>query len=593
MNALLNKEITIAVLPFKILSENESLSPVIGGFTEDLIVNFSKFNGLSVISQYSTQHIHDVSDRELIALLGADYLVTGSFRANKSGVRIGVQLVRYSDGKVVFAGNHDETTETILESQDAILQQIVSVLQQQIDYDLLSYSYKKEKVALAVYENWLVGMNLLKKGTLESDLKARAHFEAALKINPQFARAYSGISLSYFNEWSCQLWDRWDVSQKGAHKYALKAIEYDENDYISLAVLGRTFLYLGEYRKAEHFLRKSLRMNPNDADNLILISFYMVYLGYAGEAETLYFRARDLNPLHPDAYFPHASFIYFEMGDDKKSVELGEKVSDLSVWTDFAAFLAAAYFNLGDYENMKGCWLKYKEIFKRNIEKGRDSSDQEALEWQIRVNPYKVDTRMKPFWDYMGNGTKKQKPTPVKPIPDIRPLFLKKNDMWEFSFQGETVILMDVKGFQDLSRLLAAPETEIHCTELMGSALFDQGGTETFDRKARASYKNEILRLQEEIREAEETSNYPAVISLREAYEQLVDHLSSSMGVAGKARKVGSTVEKARAAVTWRIRSGIEKINRAHPALGKHLANSIKTGTFCSYKPETSIEWQV
>jgi hypothetical protein len=127
----------------------------------------------------------------------------------------------------------------------------------------------------------------------------------------------------------------------------------------------------------------------------------------------------------------------------------------------------------------------------------------------------------------------------------------------------------------------------------MGSALFDQGGTETFDRKARASYKNEILRLQEEIREAEETSNYPAVISLREAYEQLVDHLSSSMGVAGKARKVGSTVEKARAAVTWRIRSGIEKINRAHPALGKHLANSIKTGTFCSYKPETSIEWQV
>jgi hypothetical protein len=57
---------------------------------------------------------------------------------------------------VVFACNHDETTETILDSQDAILQQIVSVLHQQIDYDLLSYSYKKEKVALAVYENWLV-----------------------------------------------------------------------------------------------------------------------------------------------------------------------------------------------------------------------------------------------------------------------------------------------------------------------------------------------------------------------------------------------------------------------------------------------------
>jgi tetratricopeptide (TPR) repeat protein len=157
-------------------------------------------------------------------------------------------------------------------------------------------------------------MNLLKKGTLESDLKARAHFEAALKINPQFARAYSGISLSYFNEWSCQLWDRWDVSQKGAHKYALKAIEYDENDYISLAVLGRTFLYLGEYRKAEHFLRKSLRMNPNDADNLILIAFYMVYLGYAGEAETLYFRARDLNPFASRCLFSPCLLYIFRNG---------------------------------------------------------------------------------------------------------------------------------------------------------------------------------------------------------------------------------------------------------------------------------------
>ena len=62
MKELINREITIAVLPFKILTEDESLNPVFKGFTEDLIVNFSKFIGLSVISQYSTQHIHDLSE---------------------------------------------------------------------------------------------------------------------------------------------------------------------------------------------------------------------------------------------------------------------------------------------------------------------------------------------------------------------------------------------------------------------------------------------------------------------------------------------------------------------------------------------------
>jgi TolB-like protein len=593
MKASLNKEITIAVLPFKILTEDESLSPVINGFTEDLIVNFSKFIGLSVISQYSTQHIRDISEKEVIKLLGADYLITGSFRAYSGGVRIGVQLVRFSDGKVVFAGNHDETIKSILESEDIITRQIVSVLQQQIDYDLLSYSYRKESVSLAAYENWLVGMNLLKKGSLESDLEARRYFEAALKINPHFARAYTGISLSYFNEWSCQLWNRWDISRKGAHEYALKAIEYDENDYVSLAVLGRTFLYLGEYHKAEHCLRKSLRMNPSDADNLILIAFCLVYLDYVEEAEALYLKAKELNPLHPDVYFPHASFIYFEKGDFKKSVELGEKVSDYSIWTDFSAFLAAAHYHLGDLEKMETCWRSYKEVYERNIEKGKQATDLKAVEWQMRVNPYKEKTRLEPFWDFMRKGDKMNKDPKPEKDPLAAPTFLKKNDMWEISFQEDTILLRDVKGFHDIRRLLAAPEQEIHCSELMGSALLDQTAPETFDHKARESYKKRIISLKSEISEAEEMGNSVELFTLREEYEKILDHVSGSLGLTGKARKLGSTVEKARTAVTWRIRSGISKIKQEHPILGKHLSISIKTGTFCSYKPETVIHWRV
>lgn len=593
MKALLNRDITIAVLPFKIFTQDKSLSPVINGFTEDLIVNFSKFIGLSVISQYSTQHIQDLSERDLIGMLGADYLITGSFRTHSEGIRIGVQLVRFSDRKVVFAGSHDETNHSILESQDIIIQQIVSVLQQQIDYDLLSYSYRKESVSLAAYENWLVGMNLLKKGSLESDLEARSYFEAALKINPHFARAYTGISLSYFNEWSCRLWERWDISRKGAHEYALKAIEYDENDYVSLAVLGRTFLYMGEYEKAEHCLRKSIRMNPNDADNLIMIAYCLVYLGYVDEAESLYLKARELNPLHPDAYFPHGSFIYFEKGDFNKSVELGEMVNDHSIWTDFSAYLAAAYFQLGKTTKMQASWQLYKQVYERNIEREKNVSDKEAVEWQIMVNPYKKSTRLQPFWEFMGGKAPGNHTASLDTVLQADPAFIKKNDIWEISYQDNTVLLKDVKGFHDIGRLLAAPEEEIHCMELMGSSVIDQNNPESMDSKAKESYKKKLLRLQADIREAEETGDSTEAVILREEYEKLLDHLSGSMGLSGKARKLGSTVEKARTAVTWRIRSGISKIGQEHPVLGKHLSLSIKTGTFCSYKPETPTHWQV
>ena len=75
-------------------------------------------------------------------------------------------------------------------------------------------------------------------------------------------------------------------------------------------------------------------------------------------------------------------------------------------------------------------------------------------------------------------------------------------------------------------------------------------------------------------------------------YDQLVDYLTGSLGLAGKPRVVGSLVEKSRTAVTWRIRNAIKKIEHVHPELAKHLHHSIKTGTLCAYTPEKPFYWK-
>ena len=49
-----------------------------------------------------------------------------------------------------------------------------------------------------------------------------------------------------------------------------------------------------------------------------------------------------------------------------------------------------------------------------------------------------------------------------------------------------------------------------------------------------------------------------------------------------------SDLERARSAVTWRIRNAIKKIGQAHPRLGRHLENAVRTGTFCVYQPEVA-----
>jgi hypothetical protein len=61
----------------------------------------------------------------------------------------------------------------------------------------------------------------------------------------------------------------------------------------------------------------------------------------------------------------------------------------------------------------------------------------------------------------------------------------------------------------------------------------------------------------------------------------------------GRARKAGDVADRARKAVTSRIRETIARIAKEHPVLGRHLENAIRTGIFCSYTPDRSPNWEV
>ncbi|WP_406684885.1 hypothetical protein N1F78_03950 [Seonamhaeicola sp. MEBiC1930] len=588
-----NKNITIAVLPFQITSEEDRIQQLFSGFSEDLITHFSKFIGLSVISSYSTLRIKDISNQQEVDQLGADYLVYGTVRHRYDNIRMSVQLIKTEDQSLVFGNRYDETIDSLLETQDDIVQQIVTVLEEKINYNLLSHSYKKSSVELAAYENYLIGMNTLQKGSKDNDIKAREYFNAALEIDPNYSLAFTGLSLSYFNFWSCLLWERWDESMQGAHDYALKAIELDSNDYTALGVLGRTYVYFGEFEKAEHYLRKSLRMNSNDCSHLLRVAFSLMFLGYNDEAVKLYHKAIELNPFHSNHYYAHGSNYYLGIGDFETSVALAKKASKKS-WTDFPAFVAAAYLQLKDYDKMWLYWDEYMKLFEKAVYSGKKTIEEESLEWLMVVNPFKNFTYLTPLIEYIKTEKQVSQTDKINKTTNTKDNgFYRKGDVWEVNYQGELVTLKDTKGFHDIYKLLSNPEKELHCLDLMKSAVDESSNTSAIDNKAKAEYQRRIKELQIEIEEAESFGQTENIAKLREEYDGILEHLSKSLGLSGKSRKVGSTIEKARSAVTWRIRSSIKKINKAHPQLATHLSNSIKTGTYCSYKPEIKVDWML
>ena len=174
--------------------------------------------------------------------------------------------------------------------------------------------------------------------------------------------------------------------------------------------------------------------------------------------------------------------------------------------------------------------------------------------------------------------------------------FGRDGELWVLSFGGESVHMPDLKGLHDLARLLAASGHEIHALDLGAASdgASPQGHAgEVLDEQARAAYKQRIEELREERELAEAANDTIRAERAQEELEAIGDALGSAYGLGGRTRKTGDQAERARSAVTWRIRSAISRIEAVHPALGRHLKNSVRTGTFCAYTPEQPVEWRL
>ncbi|MCM4163189.1 MULTISPECIES: hypothetical protein [unclassified Arenibacter] len=581
--------INLAVLPFEDLSFQKELGIFCRSFSADLITGLSRFRQFRVF-----KFSNDISIEQILKILKDGYFVQGDFRCNNDIVHLNVQLYNVETRHLVWGYRFEGKLKELNEIHDDLLKSVVAVLQQQIDYDLLSELRQSPKVDFTAYEHWLYGMEELKKGSLEADVLAREHFEKALAIQPDYALACTGMSLSYFNEWTCQLWHRWEVNKSGAFEWAQRAIELDDQNHIITMVLGRIFLYDGSYDTAEYYFRKSLLLNSNDPDTLLPIALYIVYLGLGKEALKLFERSLELNPFNANYQLRIGGFIYFELGEYEKAVAfIKHKPNGTEKIADTDAYCAAIYYHLGQYELMQTYWNSYLDTYRTLIAKGKDFDPQEAIDWIFKLNPHRQVSHLEDFLKYISKGSFQHAPIKKMPAKEkglTANCFVKEGGVWKFSFDGSLIQTPEVKGFYDLQKLLMQPGQVFHCAELMGS-LLEEKGEKMIDEKSRREYQKKILELQSAIEEAEMQSDYGNLKTLHEEYDMMIEHLSQSLGLKGRIRETGNVVEKARSAVTWRIRNAIAKIELYHPFMGAHLSNAIKTGTFCSYKPDREMLW--
>jgi non-specific serine/threonine protein kinase len=161
-----------------------------------------------------------------------------------------------------------------------------------------------------------------------------------------------------------------------------------------------------------------------------------------------------------------------------------------------------------------------------------------------------------------------------------------------------------------IASLLARPREEVHALQLaLASQLEVAGAAESgstieglqaagglgdsgsmLDPVAKQAYRKRASELRAEIAEAESWNDFERAERARHELEFLVRELGRAVGLGGRDRRAASSTERARLSVTRAIRSAMGRIAAQLPALGAHLDESIRTGTHCSYHPDSSAD---
>ncbi len=172
-------------------------------------------------------------------------------------------------------------------------------------------------------------------------------------------------------------------------------------------------------------------------------------------------------------------------------------------------------------------------------------------------------------------------PATQAPSDGDGPELSRDGDVWTVRFRGRTVHAKHARGLADLAMLIAHPGRPFLALELMGAAVPAARAEAVLDDEARAQYRERLA----QIEEGQAAADPERAAELEAERDAIVDELRAATGLGGRPRALRDEGERARKAVTGRIRESIARLGRLDAALGEHLDRSVETGTTCVYRP--------
>jgi serine/threonine-protein kinase len=307
-------EKTIAVLPFRNLSNDSTQLFFCDGFMEDIINNLQKVKSFTVRPRTSSYQYRDTkkSTSTIGRELNVNYLVGGSVGREGNNLKIRVTLTDSKADKQMWSNDYPGEMNQLLSMQSEIAKEIASELKAELTPEEIKKIEKKPTENPEAYNYYLQGNYYYWKTYGSGDNSTAIElYEKAIRLDPGFALAFTGIARCFLD----QYWFYKDHTE----------------DIL---------------RKSKEAIEKAFEIEPglSDAHLALGIYYYYGYLKYPEALKQFELVLKD-QPKNPDAIY-YSACVYRRAGNWEIAKSEFEKALELDPGRSEMADEAGATFDL-------------------------------------------------------------------------------------------------------------------------------------------------------------------------------------------------------------------------------------------------------
>jgi eukaryotic-like serine/threonine-protein kinase len=341
---------SLAVLPLGNLSHDPEQEYFADGMTEAVIADLAKIKAMKVISRTSVMPYRNSkkSMREIAGELHADAVIEGSVMRSADRVRITVELIDGSSDQHLWGESYERDLTNVLTLQGEVAQAIAQQVRAVISPQERARLVKERPMDPEVYELYLKGRHIMRRGGLEDVQKAIEDFQSGLAKDPKNALLYTGLADAYIHKMSDVHESPVEATAK-ARAAAMKALELDNSlaeAHTSLASIK--LFYDWDWTGADLELKRAMELDPGYSLAYRMYGGYLTIVGRQREALPYFEQARRLDPLFERNYMAQG-YSYFMAHKYDEAVEQYRK--SLEIEPDPMAYfgLVLALAEKGDY----------------------------------------------------------------------------------------------------------------------------------------------------------------------------------------------------------------------------------------------------